>query len=74
MKFAVHWINCYFLFVCNRSCVRDPSQSIAARLKEMSEIFLQNYEGTGDDNNTLARGVHVHTYLCHIIHFILFNM
>ncbi len=63
-----------FLFVCNRSCVRDPSQSIAARLKEMSEIFLQNYEGTGDDNNTLARGVHVHTYLCHIIHFILFNM
>ncbi|RXN03062.1 retinoblastoma 2 isoform X1 [Labeo rohita] len=46
-----------------RSCVRDPSESIAARLKEMSEIFLQNYEGTGDNNKTLARDVAV-KYFC----------
>uniref|UniRef100_A0A672QFY4 RB transcriptional corepressor like 2 n=1 Tax=Sinocyclocheilus grahami TaxID=75366 RepID=A0A672QFY4_SINGR len=37
-----------------RSCVRDPSESIAARLKEMSEIFLQNYEGTGEENKNVA--------------------
>uniref|UniRef100_A0A671QRE8 Retinoblastoma-like protein 2 n=1 Tax=Sinocyclocheilus anshuiensis TaxID=1608454 RepID=A0A671QRE8_9TELE len=46
-----------------RSCVRDPGESIAARLKEMSEIFLQNYEGTGEDNKTLARDVAV-KYFC----------
>ncbi|XP_016423922.1 retinoblastoma-like protein 2 isoform X1 [Sinocyclocheilus rhinocerous] len=46
-----------------RSCVRDPSESIPARLKEMSEIFLQNYEGTGEDNKTLARDVAV-KYFC----------
>uniref|UniRef100_A0A671MW38 Retinoblastoma-like protein 2 n=1 Tax=Sinocyclocheilus anshuiensis TaxID=1608454 RepID=A0A671MW38_9TELE len=37
-----------------RSCVRDPGESIAARLKEMSEIFLQNYEGTREENKNVA--------------------
>uniref|UniRef100_A0A8C2GXZ8 Retinoblastoma-like 2 (p130) n=1 Tax=Cyprinus carpio TaxID=7962 RepID=A0A8C2GXZ8_CYPCA len=46
-----------------RSCVRDPSEPIAARLKEMSEIFLQYYEGTGEDNKSLARDVAV-KYFC----------
>ncbi|XP_051548338.1 retinoblastoma-like protein 2 isoform X2 [Myxocyprinus asiaticus] len=46
-----------------RSCVRDPSESIAARLKEMSEIFLQNYEGKGEENKSLARDVAV-KYFC----------
>uniref|UniRef100_A0A673H969 Retinoblastoma-like protein 2 n=1 Tax=Sinocyclocheilus rhinocerous TaxID=307959 RepID=A0A673H969_9TELE len=46
-----------------RSGVRDPSESIAARLKEMSEIFLQNYEGTGEENKSLARDVAV-KYFC----------
>lgn len=46
-----------------RSCVRDPSESIAARLKEMSEMFLQNYEGTGEENKRLARDVAV-KYFC----------
>uniref|UniRef100_A0A8C1F5K4 Retinoblastoma-like 2 (p130) n=1 Tax=Cyprinus carpio carpio TaxID=630221 RepID=A0A8C1F5K4_CYPCA len=46
-----------------RSCVRDPSESIAARLKEMSEIFLQYYERTGKDNKSLARDVAV-KYFC----------
>nr|XP_009296483.1 retinoblastoma-like protein 2 isoform X2 [Danio rerio] len=46
-----------------RSCVRDPTESVAARLKEMSEIFLQNYEGTGDDNKSLARDIAV-KYFC----------
>ncbi|XP_052400057.1 retinoblastoma-like protein 2 isoform X1 [Carassius gibelio] len=46
-----------------RSCVRDPSESIAARLKEMSEIFLKNYEGTGEENKSLARDVAV-KYFC----------
>uniref|UniRef100_A0A8C1R6P1 Retinoblastoma-like 2 (p130) n=1 Tax=Cyprinus carpio TaxID=7962 RepID=A0A8C1R6P1_CYPCA len=46
-----------------RSCVRDPSESIAARLKEMSEIFLQYYERSGKDNKSLARDVAV-KYFC----------
>ncbi|XP_067292433.1 retinoblastoma-like protein 2 isoform X2 [Pseudorasbora parva] len=46
-----------------RSCARDPSDSIAARLKDMSEIFLQNYEGTGEENKNLARDVAV-KYFC----------
>uniref|UniRef100_A0A671MYP8 Retinoblastoma-like protein 2 n=1 Tax=Sinocyclocheilus anshuiensis TaxID=1608454 RepID=A0A671MYP8_9TELE len=46
-----------------RSCVRDPGESIAARLKEMSEIFLQNYEGTREENKSLARDVAV-KYFC----------
>jgi len=59
--FAVHvcWNNWYFLFKNLRSCVRDPSESIAARLKDMSEIFLHNYEGTGEESKNLARGVHL---------------
>ncbi|KAK7117046.1 hypothetical protein R3I94_022559 [Phoxinus phoxinus] len=46
-----------------RSCVRDPSESIAARLKDMSEIFLQNYEGTGEEDKNLARDIAV-KYFC----------
>ncbi|XP_057185638.1 retinoblastoma-like protein 2 isoform X1 [Triplophysa rosa] len=46
-----------------RSCGRDPSESIAARLKEMSETYLQNYEGKGEDNNCLARDVAI-KYFC----------
>ncbi|XP_051975626.1 retinoblastoma-like protein 2 [Xyrauchen texanus] len=46
-----------------RSCVRDPSESISARLKDMSEIFLQNYEGTGEENKSLARDVAM-KYFC----------
>ncbi|TRY85925.1 hypothetical protein DNTS_011936 [Danionella cerebrum] len=46
-----------------RSCARDPTDSIAARLKEMSETFLQNYVGTGEENKSLERDVAV-KYFC----------
>lgn len=39
-----------------RACVRNPSEAIASRLREMSEVFLQSYEAKGDEDGGLARG------------------
>ncbi|KAI4872163.1 hypothetical protein NFI96_031002 [Prochilodus magdalenae] len=46
-----------------RMCARDPSEAIAARLKEMSETFLQNYEAKEEENGGLARDIAV-KYFC----------
>lgn len=40
-----------------KACARDPTEGIAARLKDMSEAFLQNYETKQEENDVLARDI-----------------
>ncbi|XP_036391090.1 retinoblastoma-like protein 2 isoform X1 [Megalops cyprinoides] len=42
-----------------RACARDPSEAISNRLKDMSEIFCQHYEGTREENSGLAKDIGV---------------
>ncbi|XP_036431860.1 retinoblastoma-like protein 2 isoform X1 [Colossoma macropomum] len=46
-----------------KACARDPSEAIAARLKEMSDTFLQNYEAKEEENRGLARDIAL-KYFC----------
>lgn len=39
-----------------RTCARDPSDAITARLREMSDTFLQSYEAKDEENRCLTRG------------------
>ncbi|XP_018605267.1 retinoblastoma-like protein 2 isoform X1 [Scleropages formosus] len=40
-----------------RECIRDPSEAIASRLKDMSDLFCQHYQATTEDGGGLAREV-----------------
>uniref|UniRef100_A0A4W4E976 Retinoblastoma-like protein 2 n=1 Tax=Electrophorus electricus TaxID=8005 RepID=A0A4W4E976_ELEEL len=40
-----------------KACARDPTEAMAARLREMSDTFLQNYEAKGEENRSLARDI-----------------
>ncbi|XP_047675874.1 retinoblastoma-like protein 2 isoform X1 [Tachysurus fulvidraco] len=46
-----------------KACARNPSEAIASRLREMSEVFLQSYEAKGEENRGLARDIAV-KYFC----------
>lgn len=55
-----------FYVLWSRACARNPSEAIASRLREMSEVFLQSYEAKGEENKGLAKGLklyHVTTIL-----------
>ncbi|XP_072526367.1 retinoblastoma-like protein 2 isoform X2 [Salminus brasiliensis] len=40
-----------------KACARNPTEIIAARLREMSDTFLQNYETKEEENGCLARDI-----------------
>ncbi|XP_076863707.1 retinoblastoma-like protein 2 isoform X2 [Brachyhypopomus gauderio] len=40
-----------------KACARNPSQAMAARLREMSDTFLQSYEAKGEEKQSLARDI-----------------
>ncbi|XP_066524101.1 retinoblastoma-like protein 2 isoform X2 [Hoplias malabaricus] len=46
-----------------KTCVRDPSEAITARLRQMSDTFLVNYEAKEEENGGLARDIAV-KYFC----------
>ncbi|MGH0148905.1 UNVERIFIED_CONTAM: hypothetical protein FKN15_045771 [Acipenser sinensis] len=43
----------------NQTCSRDPSQSIAVRLKEMFEVFCQHYSTSSEEYSGLSKDIAV---------------
>ncbi|KAJ8343304.1 hypothetical protein SKAU_G00306330 [Synaphobranchus kaupii] len=40
-----------------RACTRDPSEAISIRLRDMSELFCQHYEGSKEETSSLAKDI-----------------